>query len=64
MRESWGNHRGIEGELVKHCQPSHQHPQQAILGDCIRLAVTAIQLAVKNLPCEADVKAQVGSSMI
>ena len=51
------------GKLVKHHQPSHQHPQQAILGDGLRSAVTAFQSAVQNLPCEADVKARVGSSM-
>ena len=48
---------------MKHRQPSHQHPQQAILGDSLRSAATAFQSAVQNLPREADVKARVGSSV-
>ena len=48
---------------MKHRQPSHQHPQQAILGDGLRSAVSAFQLAVQNVPREADVKARDGSSM-
>ena len=51
------------GKLVKHCQPSHQHPQQAILRDGLRSAVTVFQSTVQNLLREADVKDCVGSSM-
>ena len=55
MVELRGNHRGIIGEIGETPrQPSHQHPQQAILGDGLRSAV-------QNLPHEANVKAQVGS---
>ena len=65
--ETRGNYGGIIGEsygkLVKNHQPSHEHSQQAILGDGLRSAVTAFQLAVQNLPREADLKARVGSSM-
>ena len=49
---------------MKQNQPSHQQPQQAVLGYGIKSAITAIQSAVKNLPREADVKARVCSSMI
>ena len=49
---------------MKHCQPIHQNPQQALFGDGIKSAVTTFQSAVQNLLCEADVKAWVGSSMI
>ena len=66
-RGNKGNHGGTIGEsygkLVKNRQPSHQHPQQAILGDGLRSAVTAFQSAVQNLPREAGVKARVCSSM-
>ena len=65
--ESRGNHGGNIGEsygkLVKHHQPSHQHSQQAILGDGLRSAVTAFQSAVQNLPREVDFKTWGGSSM-
>ena len=41
--ETWGNHEGAIGEsygkLVKHCEPSHQHPQQVILGDGLRSTI-------------------------
>ena len=48
---------------MKHLQPSHQHPQQAMLGDGLRSAVTTFQSAVQNLLHEANVKARVASSM-
>ena len=60
MGKSWGNHRGIIGEIG---ELSHQHPQQAILGDGLRSTIMAFQLAVQNLLREADVKARVGSSI-
>ena len=41
LGETRGNHGGTiresYGKSVKHFQPGHQHPQQAILGDGLRL---------------------------
>ena len=48
---------------MKQHQASHQHPQQAILGNGLRSTVTTFQSVVQNLPRESNVKARVGSSM-
>ena len=48
---------------MKHHQPSHQDPQQAMLGDGLRSAVTAFQSEFHNLPRVADVKVRIGSNM-
>ena len=65
--ETRGNHGGTigesYGELMKNHQPSHHHPQQAILGHGLTSAVRAFQSAVQNVPREADLKVGVGSSM-